>query len=264
MSCLSVNFAESFAPERLYLMKMLQFISHNSKSVSKEKISEKTGIPTGKSSGKVVPTIRYLKGMGLIEPEGNWYHLTDFGQTVLKNDIQFSERITQVACHVNICDAEEGGTLYNQIFSTIAVDKPYDRKSFGKEYCNSQPPITALLGMYLLPGAFNSSRILVSQDDSIVFNSVPINFEMMPVFGALIVHLFNQYFNSKEQVSIQEFVETTCINRFLGWKMNDVMVVFNQLSSLGLIKLYAHLQPVVFSPIKDESKCWKSIYDNLI
>lgn len=60
----SVNFHKTFSPQDSYITKILELAKENFIG-SKEEISEETGIPTGKTSGKVVPHILYTQYMGL-------------------------------------------------------------------------------------------------------------------------------------------------------------------------------------------------------
>ena len=60
-----LNFHQSFKPEHNLLCSLMQSLAECSGKTAQE-ISKLTGIPTGDSSGKVVPTIYYLEYMGLI------------------------------------------------------------------------------------------------------------------------------------------------------------------------------------------------------
>ena len=66
----SVNFHKTFSPQDSYLAKILE-LAVNGYSGTKEDISAVTGIPTGKTSGKVIPHILYAYYMGLIKYQLN-------------------------------------------------------------------------------------------------------------------------------------------------------------------------------------------------
>ena len=264
MSGLAVSFADSFPPERMYLSRLLLLVSEIKESLSLEQISEITGIPQGKSTGKVSTHFRYLKGMGLIMTEGTWYIMSEFGETVLANDRSFSESITQWLCHAFLCDKENGALLYSRVFSSIKPDKPIKRSYFDS-LASSKPPITALLGTYTNQASFMNSRILVkTADDSYVFHAAPIDSAMINGYGAFICYLMRTYFASKSQVSVTEFSAVTGITSYFGWTESDLINVLNKLASAGYIKIEANLNPLVFSQMKSEPNCWKELYDNLI
>ena len=260
MSYLPLNFAETFPPERLYLAKLLSFISKVSEKVSDQVISERTGIPTGIYSGKVKPTLNYLKGMWLIEPEGSWYKLTPFGKAVVNTDVIFSQVTTQIACHVNICDKKDGALLYNQLFSTIKPSKVYKKNEIEKILSLPSKPLTALVGMYTNAEGFEKCRILKDDKTELTFNPIPQYDELIPVFGALIVHLYNKYFPNKGQISVDDFDAETSFRKFLGWSSDDQLRILDLLSSRGYVNLSAQLNPVVFSIKIDEDDAWAKMY----
>mgnify|MGYP000405273609 FL=1 len=61
-----VEFHKSFQPQDSYIAKIME-AAGDGYSGTKEEISSLTGIPTGRTSGKVVPHIRYAKYMGFID-----------------------------------------------------------------------------------------------------------------------------------------------------------------------------------------------------
>ncbi len=63
-----LNFHETFAPEREHLGRLLRLADHMP-FLTKEEVFAETGIPTGASSGKVVPHIKYAEYMGLVKTE---------------------------------------------------------------------------------------------------------------------------------------------------------------------------------------------------
>ena len=61
-----IEFHKTFQPQDTYITKILELAAQGY-SGTKEEISAVTGIPTGKTSGKVIPHIRYAAFMGLID-----------------------------------------------------------------------------------------------------------------------------------------------------------------------------------------------------
>ena len=62
----NLNFHQTFPPNLEYLSRLLE-ITDMTDDLTKEEISEITGIPTGKSSGKVEPHVEYGIYMGLLK-----------------------------------------------------------------------------------------------------------------------------------------------------------------------------------------------------
>lgn len=94
---INLNFHQTVSFSKDYLAKILK-ISDGASFLTKEEISEITGIPTGKSSGKVVPHIYYGLYMGLItfSYENKRYNLnrTSLGNLILKEDSYLTENLT--------------------------------------------------------------------------------------------------------------------------------------------------------------------------
>lgn len=120
----SVNFHKTFAPQESYISKILELAQQNY-SGSKEEISEVTGIPTGKTSGKVVPHIKYSYYMGLIDysnERGRYtLSLTELGQAVYSNDKYLFDDITKLICHFNICDENTGAYIWSFVYNHLPV-----------------------------------------------------------------------------------------------------------------------------------------------
>lgn len=99
----NLNFHQTFPPDEAMLSRLLNSEVFG-EALTKEEISQQTGIPTGKSSGKVEPHISYARFMGLLE---DYYSdgkhtltLTKLGELVLEEDPGLSENVTRMLCHL--------------------------------------------------------------------------------------------------------------------------------------------------------------------
>ena len=124
-----IEFHKTFQPQDTYITRILELAARGY-SGTKEEISSVTGIPTGKTSGKVVPHIRYAAFMGLVnyEKDGGKFtlSLSGLGEVVYREDKYLYEKITKLICHFNICDKENGAPiwafLYNQLPNKLDDD----------------------------------------------------------------------------------------------------------------------------------------------
>lgn len=66
---LPLNFHNTFIPERHFIQALLEYVA-GGKSGSLTEMASETGIPMGRSTGKLQATIDYALGMGLIRKEG--------------------------------------------------------------------------------------------------------------------------------------------------------------------------------------------------
>jgi hypothetical protein len=115
------SFHNTFVPERQYINAMMSYAA-SGQSGDMHEISEATGIPTGKSSGKVIPILDYCRGMGLVSLTGSRRtatketEVTAFGRTVLLEDPYLKEPLTQWLAHLHLCGSLTGADVWYQTF----------------------------------------------------------------------------------------------------------------------------------------------------
>ena len=113
-TAMNLSFHQTFPPERDCLARLLELAS-DMPPMTKEQISQVTGIPTGTSSGKVEPHIQYAEFMGLIcDLRSQGLHCltrTALGEQIYLSDPFLSEPLSQLLCHANICREYRGRSL---------------------------------------------------------------------------------------------------------------------------------------------------------
>ena len=119
------SFHQSFLPERRHLSSILRLAS-TAFDGTVEAIAVASGIPTGKSSGKVVPHIKYAKAMGLLESSNansGLYslRLSPLGMEVQKEDTALHEFITQLMAHLMLGRAIGGAMVWHVMFGESSV-----------------------------------------------------------------------------------------------------------------------------------------------
>lgn len=96
---LPVNFHKTFIPERRLIAALLQYAAKG-KAGNYQDIANDTGIPMGKSNGKVPAILDYSRGMGLIYLDSGQKSaikkpkLTEFGRIVFLQDKYLGEMLT--------------------------------------------------------------------------------------------------------------------------------------------------------------------------
>lgn len=141
---LAPSFHQSFLPERRHLAALLMASSKGFVGTV-ESISEHTGIPTGKSSGKVIPHLRYAQAMGLIDSEivaSGVYELksTILGHVVIAEDPLLNETLTQLILHLMLSRPLGGASMWHILFGRSRI-------ALGWQF--SQEAATALLTLEL-------------------------------------------------------------------------------------------------------------------
>ncbi len=118
---LPLNFHRTFIPERRLLAAIMDYAAQG-KSGTYEEIAEETGIPMGKSTGKVPAILDYARGMGLVELEDSGGAsvkkpiLTSFGRSVYLEDHMLGEAITQWIAHLHLCLPDSGAISWHIAF----------------------------------------------------------------------------------------------------------------------------------------------------
>jgi len=237
MQNLALNFCHDFLPERHYLSRLMSF-SENGASGTKLSISEATGIPTGKSSGKVEPIIGYATAMGLIRSE--WKNklwnltLSPLGKLMRQEDPYLNEPITQWLAHfmlsrragtsqpaVGVADAwfTFYGDWTSRLGSKFSMD---DFVGLMVEKYGEKGYLRSLAGIVVRTTTEQTCLGQVKafrQIDAGVIVRVPspIDRSFFPCYAVYFYLLWDEIFSGQNQISLEEFLTQTRFHTILNW-----------------------------------------------
>ena len=271
------NFHNTFIPERRYIQSMLQFAS-NGKSGDSQSMALATGIPTGNSSGKVIPTLDYCRGMGLIslpvasirnaikEPQ-----LTPFGRIVFIEDPFMKEEVTQWIAHLNLCGPLSGADIWHQLFfrGTQALGSSFQRSQleeyfkgiYGAQKGNLIGP---LVRMYNDPAAFASCGVLREEKSMICRVTPPIRDEYSWGYGAWILSAIEQFFPQATEITVTELDRAAGWKTIPGWGIDEAQQVLRLLERKGILAVDRHMDPWLLRLTGNSGNLWAKVYDDLI
>jgi hypothetical protein len=255
---LRLNFPQDFLPERGLLSRLLRFAAEGGRG-DKMQISDATGIPTGKSTGKVEPMIHYARGMGLLAAEserGTW-HLrpTTLGALVAREDRFLGEPLTQWTCHLLLCrrnggpepprgiaDAwftlfAEGAGRLGQRFSRDAYAAALRERHGEASYLRSLSGLVPRA--YLEPGCLGEIGVLRQSDatgDQYERVPAPRDLALFPAY-ALALFLGWDALWTEQQLPLDTLVEDTRLLAVLHWRRADAESWLDWMSGRGLIGL---------------------------
>lgn len=245
---LPLNLPQTFLPERRLLAKLLSFIADQGGG-DKEAISAATGIPTGKSTGKVEPMIRYVQGMGLANAEkaaSQWrLSLTPLGEIVQREDPFLSEPVTIWLLHLMLCRrcgrstpargiadawfalfADSDFRLGPRFTPAAWLDLLIERHG-QKAYLFSLASI--VLRSYLEASSLACAPVALSpltlagnepgrfQDQGIIRQSAPVEKRFFPAYAAAFYLNWDELFNAETQLALDEFADQSRFFTVLGW-----------------------------------------------
>lgn len=244
-----VEFHKTFQLTDLYIVKIMELAAVKYTG-TKEEISNITGIPTGKTSGKVIPHIRYSAFMGLIdyEKEGSVYRLslTQLGKIVLKEDKYLFESVTKWLCHYFISDVNYGAYLFSflykylpfQLDSSISKEliERRVREIFQHDYDMGIVRRTYTEGFFEALGVFD-------WDDSLIINSLYYKNELKYVYAYTLLDSWERNFPDERELTVDCISDELYWSRRFGFDKTEMLSVFDELEILGAIKLNKQLHP---------------------
>jgi hypothetical protein len=274
---LSRNFHKTFVPERTHINAMLKYASIGKKGSFIE-IGQDTGIPTGKSSGKVVPTLDYCRGMGLIalsdESKNNSVKqpiLTDFGRIILFEDPFLKENITQWICHFNLCSPNIGADVWYQVFfkGFFTLGMSFNRKTLLNYLENiyevqNTSIIGPLVRMYNDPASFSVCSALVEKGENYERKSAPVTDENIWGYGAWILNLIEIFYPDNNQITLTELDRAIGCKTIPGWDISDFHKILFFFEQKKILNVDRHMEPWVIQPIESSQNLWKKIFHDLI
>jgi len=255
---LRLNFPQDFLPERTLLSRLLRFAAEGGHG-DKMRISDATGIPTGKSTGKVEPMIHYARGMGLIaaaSERGVWrLRPTALGRLVASEDPFLGEALTQWACHLLLCRRDGQGEpprgIADAWFTLFAqgagrLGERFSRDAFAaalRERHGEASCLRSLSGLvpraYLEPGCLGEIEVLRQA------GSTRDEYERLPaprsraLFPAYTLALFVGWdvLSTEQQLPLETLVADTRLLAVLHWRRTDAESWLDWMRGRGMIGL---------------------------
>lgn len=267
---LGVRFHQTFMPEKIYITKMLSFAATDGLGRDTE-IADKTGIPTGKSSGKVPSTMQYCLGMGLIERstvnKARQISLTAMGQSVYAHDANLLQPLTQWMAHLNLCRRHGGAEVWYLCFARSA-------EQLGSEFSRSRLEsylaaklgsakrslIGPMLRAYTDAAALNLASALTIQQDHVQRNPAPLLPAYANAYSAWLLHLWDVHFTDNRQVTLTDWEAATCWGHIAFWNESQQEQALRLIQETGAIEIDRHMRPWVLIRRADADAFWQNMY----
>lgn len=270
------NFHNTFKPEKHYISSILD-TANNNIELSLDEISAKTGIPQGKSSGKVLPHIIYSYFMGLInyKKERNLYFLsrTKLGENVYKEDPGLQEKLSVLLCHCMMLRKKRGALMWCVIFKEIlpmyrnGIKKEIIIKILNQEnYFNGkmvQKQFAPFTSSYLLNGFFSPLNILEDKDQLIKIKMNQYTHEFAFLYAYILWIYWEELFPKQEEITSNELEELS-FGKAFGWNMQEEYDALQHLSDEGLLQMNRQLMPYTILKLVDKDTIIERLYSRLL
>lgn len=292
----SVNFHATFLPDLVNISRLLE-IADNYDYLSKEEIFELTGIPTGESTGKVEPHIKYAQYMALLnfnkkkykyydEREGkeksvSKYHLkkTSLGEKVFLEDCYFQEDVSKLICHYFLTSKYYGAKMWFEIFRKLPM---YFGNKISGEFLNIEINKVFNLSKDTKLGAFNgtynndssiaSLNLLTIQEgedkssrsSTYIFNQQYYKEDFLYVYMYTLLKDLLNIDSTRKEFTTDEIFNDIMWNRAFVWDEDKAMEVLGICEDIGLIKINRQLSPVTIIINTTEDELLNKLYSMLM
>ena len=275
---LAKNFHRTFIPERQYLGELLKYAADGGEYEIR-KIADATGIPTGVSSGKSLPTADYCRGMGLVtlvKPESKdadpTLALTPFGRAVFLEDKFFKEPFTQWLAHLRLCNEWRGADTWFYLFcestpvfgNRAAADEVM---KWSSPLIGGKDPETAVsptIRMYADEASFADCGAIIRENGDLVRTPAPIRPEYAAGYAAWLAECMELAGRGNGQVSVEELETQAGFQRITGWSQAKAQELLELLERKRLAEVDRHMHPWLVRFLHPSTALWNLLYEEFL
>mgnify|MGYP003195345435 CR=1 FL=1 len=256
-----VNFHMTFPPTPVYIGRLLQIADGTQRTVAE--IAELTGIPEGKSTGKVKPHIYYAVLMGLIG--GETFTRTQLGQTVWQEDGILAEKLTQLLCHVRLTSVT-GAAIWHFLFRKLL---PENNGSIGLSALSEAmqrefgPTVKYVPAITTYTKQFTKIGIINADHERLEVIPVPVERDMSYVYAYALLYEWEAVYADKLEITETELSELGFSSAF-GWSRQTMNDVLTALEKLGVIRVNRQLVPFTVQKISSSNLVVPKLYSLLL
>ncbi len=248
----NINFHQTFAPTLEYLSRLLE-ITDMTEEQTKETISEITGIPTGKCSGKVEPHINYAIYMGLVKntcnTRGKYMLLqTPLGKVICNEDEGLREEISQLMCHVRLTSPSTGAQLWSSIIRDILPIYPNGIKhilledELNRRLISGKGKVRMGAFFSTYEKSFEAFTLLSKGKDTVNIISQGYKNELFYVYAYTLLYEWEQVYPGNREISSTQLSDLKFASTF-GFREDLANQVLERISEKGLIQINGQLSP---------------------
>jgi len=270
---LPLYFHKTFIPERRLIAAILDYAAAGKKGNYQE-ISSETGIPMGKSSGKVPAILAYATGMGLIKvftEKGAVKKpiLTPFGKVIYAEDKYLSESMVQWLAHMNMCRSDIGARAWHAVFAQgrNIIGTSFSREQL-EEYLvgifgKGKRRIGPLISTYIQDAGLQRANVMSVNGKKIVRNKAPTLESYSVPYSAHILSLMEAYFKDQNQITFSDFNKKTLWFEICLWSQSDIERIFTFIEQKGYISIDRQMHPWIIEKKAKAEQVWTHIWDEM-
>lgn len=268
---LPINFHRTFSPERRYIAAILNYAALGKEGTYND-IALDTGIPMGKSTGKVPAILDYAKGMGLIELNSingqlKKPVLTSFGRVTYSEDKFLGEEVTQWLAHMNLCRSDIGAKAWRAVFAEGRLGGSFTKEQLEEYLVNifgsGKGRTGPLLVTYMDDAALARAGVLSVRSNIITRGKAPLTDIYAIPYSAYILSLIETFFPGQTQVTINDFNKKTRWFDICFWKQSEVDIALTMIEKAGYISIDRQMRPWIIETKVFSDKVWTHIWDNM-
>lgn len=269
-----LKFHETFQPELNYISKIM-VCADEGFAGDKFSISDRTGIPTGKQKGKVEPTIKYAKLMGLIDysvDKGIYkLNLTELGQEVFVQDKYLHENLTKWLCHYgitsNLSGAAQWAFLVHKAHVGFVSALPTDHllssanRAFGVDMDAEE--LFGVVKRSYTDGCFATLDFL-EWDHAVHFCELYERQDLVFVYAYALLKSWEALFPDKAEITLIDQQKAIGLSRIFGFTEGELDDVIETLSNEGIVSINRQLFPATLIRTSTSQNLIPVLYSRLL
>lgn len=283
-SPLPSNFPQDFLPDRSLISRLLAFAVRNGGG-TKVEIGAETGIPTGKSTGKVEPMIHYARGMGLVAANklrGRWeLRATYLGEVVHREDRYLDEPVTLWLLHLLLCrragqscPASGIADAWFALFADGAtrLGNPFNRSVYLTFLNERQGQMGYLRTLSsLVPRSYIEASCLgpinalsVAKPDIYCRHPAPDGRAFFPAYTAALFLAWDSLYPDQQQISLDQLFRESRLIDIMGWNRTLCVSWFAWMVNRGCLQLDELTGSAIALRLCETEQSIRGLYDESI
>ena len=267
---LARNFHRTFIPEKQYLGALLRYAADNGVH-DMQAIADATGIPTGASSGKALPTADYCMAMHLVKLDNGKLTLTPFGRVVMLEDKFFRESLTQWIAHLYLCNKEDGAEAWYQIFwnGKYILGDRFSQDALEKWICpilgaSDAKALSPTFRMYSDESSFQKCGAIKESSGEWDRKKAPIDSSFAIGYAAWLTDAIERNKRAGSQVTVDELESFCGFRSITGWTLGESQQVLTMIEQKGVFSIDRHMRPWIVCNKTTSESLWKRLFEDFI